>query len=165
MAPVGVILAQGVTCDPRADTSSLMLFGASSADSTRMRTALEVDSIALHVFCRQCAEFSVVLARDGKASFVGSHLTQHQGRWSGTVGLERMSDLTSVAKCLGLASLDSAYFTSAVNDLPYAVVTIAWRGSRGLQTIKDYGYHGPAELWAFERLIEATADEIEWRQP
>ena len=128
--------------------------------------SVPVDSIVLerHACYGTCPVYRAVLYRDGLAVYHGKAHVQRTGIWRGIVSPMDFERLAFLAEYIRFAVLDSTY-SEQVTDLPGTWITVGWRGSRGQQTVYEYGWFGPPRLWVFTTVIDAVIDGINWQQP
>ena len=104
------------------------------------------------------ASYSVVLDRDGSATFDGycniTPLGCHKGRMSGW----RFDRLARLVTEIGYFDLASSY-ESDVTDQQFVVLAITQFGCE--KPVLDYGGEGPSRLWALEEMIAAELPAIE----
>jgi len=128
--------------------------------------SVPVDSIVLErsACFGRCPVYRAVLYRDGLAVYHGKAHVQRSGIWRGIVPQRDFERLAFLAEYIHFAALDSSY-SENVTDLPGTWITVGWRGSRGSQTVYEYGWFGPPRLEVFGTVIDAVIDGIKWVKP
>jgi hypothetical protein len=108
-----------------------------------------------------CPQYSVRFEHGGLAGYDGRDFAPQQGRWTGDVGLYGFGMLCFLVERLRFEQLRDSYAASWTDD-ETVIVTVEWGDGRS-KTVRDYGRHGPPELFALQRVIDSLADEIEWQ--
>ena len=133
----------------------------SGATSGGSRSAHGVSAISLErTMCYGCCPvYRVEFRSDGLALHVGEIFVEKLGPRPGRIDDAVFDRLASLVVRLGFFDLEPAY-RLPVTDHPTHITTAVRDGVT--KRVSNYAEAGPAELWAIEELIDATAEEIDW---
>lgn len=103
--------------------------------------------------------YSIVIRRDGSASFNGGDWSQFMGRYHATVDSGAFVTLTDFIMQNGFLELQSSYEAS-MTDQPTTITCI--RDDRMAKCVRRYGPAGPQNLYGIEVAIDSLAARLIW---
>ncbi len=98
-----------------------------------------------------CPGYKVTISDDGTLTYrrVGVPLTS--GDYRASIWIGCLKDLSIMFDKLGYWKFKPSY-SASMTDLPWHILTAV--SDKGTKTVREYGHHGPVELWACETLVD-----------
>lgn len=109
-----------------------------------------------------CPVYKATLKQDGAVRYVGERYVKQIGAYTATVDADRFKRLAELAEILGYFKLQDRY-AKPITDQEHILTSVVRNGKR--KTIDNYGDAGPAALWGFEQLVDATINQVDdWKK-
>jgi hypothetical protein len=136
--------------------------GIHQEDLKTIRSRLPFDSISIR---REgcfgtCPVFEMVLHRDGRAELNAKAYLPKLGKFVGEARINTYGRLCYLIETSHFGAMN-ANFRANWTDASTCIVTVI-SGTKA-KSVSDYGQVGPIELWAIQKLLDATKDQIEWK--
>lgn len=111
----------------------------------------------------ECPIYTLTLRADGTAIYRGEDYVERVGLYQGRFWKGSFERLETLVERLGFWALEPCYDNVSVTDMPSQIVTVAVGERR--KTVEEYGFSGPAELWALQVAIDAVGETVQRWSP